>query len=260
MRLLIYPSNVLPEFSSYKTTTNTIIINVGFSVPARNFTNTYENRNYIVRNQAGSVIQTGIVSVKLNTFESFVTINGLSPNSFYIFTIFNEATGVIGTAVVINGSVIGIVDETTNLGTYADLLMSDSLQLVNGFLRFKTSVSFGSDSLQNSVISITASSTLGTGLYVFKPSKLFTRDRSIGVTISYMPFIGEQIYQVPVYQLATVRKVGGSKYHVDPASKMSATLTFPDGNTQTILYPSLVSLIDLGVNYYGILRMEQLFA
>lgn len=253
MYLFIIQTDVFPQYSSYQTNNGDIAVNIGFLIGSLNSMSSFSNRFYTLKDISGNIIQEGVVSVKLNSFDTTLTFTNLNLNSIYTLSIYNTASGNITSCVIATGTIIGTIDETMKI-TDTNVSFTDNLKFIDGFISFKSSTIFPTSNTQmdntigtyltdnaflgNSIVSI------GSQLYAFRPSKLFTNNASVGSTILYTPFIGLSTYSVPVFQLASqIFKVGDLQYSINPPS----TLRVKYGS-QIVEFNEPVSFIDLSLS------------
>jgi hypothetical protein len=249
MRLTVVQPDIHPQFSSYQTDINgNVTINVGFTpLPSLNSVITYSNRNYTLKDANGNLVEEGVLSVKLNSFDTTITFSGLTPNSFFIFTIYNPISGDNFNSTIVTGNIIGVIDNTVEINPSVTTVTSN-LIIINNHIYFNSKVTFntiGSALNNGSFLGNSLVMTNGT-LYAYKPTVIYTSNRSIKATINYTPFIGLSTYIVPVYQIMKITKVGKLRYSIEPPSTFTVTTDSQSSNgLPPYVQSSPVGFIDL---------------
>lgn len=240
---------VSPQFTSYITTTFPLTIQVGFSIAGvTNVGNLTDNRNWILLDSNGIVIQSGIVNVLLNTFQSSVSFNNLSLGQIYSFQIINPNSSTTSSTIFtfLDMSNIQVIDEnyifSNPIRIYGDLVFQNE----NG-----NSVHFPSDwdvmrTIGNGIIleSIPNGSQqiskYNIKFYAYAPSAMYTLMSNVPSSIMFSPLPGLLTINIPIYQNPFIREVGSLLYEIIPPTKLSVVF-----NGKQYSINSAVSTLDM---------------
>jgi hypothetical protein len=260
---------IKPEKQIYRAPDGTIRIYVGIITNNINLASPFIQRTWILKDKNGVIISTGSVSVKLNTFDSYVDFNDLphqTGNEIYFFSI-DENIAVISTIPTNSLQDIIIVDEffqfpepinSGALKVYGNLSVFNS-----SYIRLPTNWPLMNPHTNELYVPNMSSGFVmneNTGeIYVFVPTMILTHDSHYPSQISYIPFPDLPLKLVDIHVLPVIKKLSSKKYSISPSHRVRVKL-YDKEMTETTTFdtPSPVEELSISQNFFFI-RIDPLF-
>ena len=222
---------------------------VGYISDNNNNENAWDTRNYFLRDKRGNTILKGEVGVKLNTFEGFIDLYGLTVGEVYTLVI--ENPGTISTTTVISGidpNTITVVDETFRF-TGNPIPFGDIISTLIDPNGSPTSARQAHLTMDWAIARTEGNGLIFSGgkVYAYAPSAIYTRNRQAPTYVDFTPFAGIPVKRIQVYQLPTIANQGNYKYSIDPPTHVIATWENIDGTMQTYDSINAIPLLDLSL-------------
>lgn len=236
------------ESSLYLYNAGYVRINVGIITDHNNIIPQYVQRNWVLRNQSNNVVQSGTVNARLNTFDSYIELYGLT-GLLYVLEIDNNGTNAL--CVISRSNDVTVINEF-HAFTGETLVYGDLITIGTGptYVRLSNDWDLYSRKSTGCVIN-------GGMLYAYAPSRILTHIDGAPTSIDYEAFPGLPTIEVPVHRLPVLTRTAPYLYTVTPATRLSITWFHKDGYANTFDTGSAVSTLTL-TEHTGLISFEVL--
>lgn len=211
--------SIRPEFSSYNGSTS-FNIRIGSYTKRTNFITNVINVVWKLKNNIGSILNSGNIDAKFNNFNTTIQINNLDLNSIYTFEVLNpdftKNTAVIFTGNILNFQVVDedFIFQDNGINIYGDLIFNDDRKI-----RFP--------------YNWTLDRKMGNGIIIYKnmyylycPKYIFTSKIISSESISFSPFSGYRDMEIKIITIPVIEKIYSHKYLITPPTRVKITFRY----------------------------------
>jgi hypothetical protein len=209
---------IRPEFESYSIESTSVSVNVGIKTNHLNVVNNKLRRDWYLKNIDDMIIQTGTVDALIGGYYTVLVFNNLDLNCAYFLEIHNpnydKGVATIYTGNIANLQIKSEQDTFPNsVSIRGDLIFDRELRKVK--LSYAWSLS----------------RVLGNGIiyyqnlyYLFKPSVIFTTNKSASESMLYSPFNGILPIRIPIVILSEIKALGNQTYSINPPNMLEVLI------------------------------------
>lgn len=245
MKIDIIDTIIKTQFSSYFTNRNILTLKIGTDTRAYNIENQFIKTLWYLKNENDVVIQKGMVDVKLNFFETSITLENLKLNKIYVLCIQNSGYKNMLNCIICTSQNIKIIDENYEFNNstveFGNVTVSEFTKKALFSKNWKLSENFGNGLIKD----------IHTGeIYAYVPSVVYVPyvNNFEQNFYNYTPFDSLKEYQIPIRIIPHIKRIFNDYYTITPPSKIKITFSNPSEKTNIVVINEPISSYNLNTD------------